>query len=64
MVHLLHPQQDRWTDHFAWSEDGVEIVGLTAIGRATIASLKMNRAAMIRVRRMGVAMGEHPPHLD
>ena len=38
--------------------------GLTAVGRTTISALKMNRAAMIRVRRMWVAMAEHPPDLD
>ena len=63
-VPLFHPHQDRWTDPFAWSEDLVEVVGLTVIGRATIAALKMNRAPMIRVRRMWVAMSEHPPVLD
>ena len=61
---LFHPHREVWTDHFAWSDTGVEILGLTAIGRATILALKMNRAAMIRVRRMWVAMGEHPQPLQ
>jgi hypothetical protein len=61
---LFHPQQDRWLDHFSWNEDATEIVGLTATGRATIAALRMNRPQMIRVRRMWVAMAEHPPDLD
>lgn len=63
-VRLFHPHQDRWSEHFAWSEDKTELVGLTAVGRATIAALKINRAAMIRVRRMWAAMAEHPPELD
>jgi hypothetical protein len=63
-VPLFHPQKDRWTEHFEWSEDGVELLGLSAIGRATVAALQMNRAAMTRVRRMWIAMGEHPPELD
>jgi hypothetical protein len=64
VVPLFHPHQDRWADHFAWSDDSTEVVALTANGRATIAALKMNRAAMIRVRRMWVALAEHPPELD
>jgi hypothetical protein len=41
-----------------------EVVGLTAVGRATIATLRMNRPAMVRVRRLWAAMSEHPPELD
>jgi hypothetical protein len=33
-------------------------------GRATIYALKINRPQMVRVRRMWVAMNEHPPNLD
>lgn len=58
---LFHPQQQRWSDHFAWNADATEVTGLTAIGRATIAMLKINRPQMIRVRKMWVKLGEHPP---
>jgi hypothetical protein len=61
---LFHAQHDRWTDHFAWNEDATSLIGLTPIGRATIVLLKMNRPQLLRVRRMWVAMGEHPPDLD
>ena len=60
-VTLFHPQLQMWGDHFVWSEDGAEIVGLTPTGRATIAALRMNRPQLIRVRRMWIKMGEHPP---
>ena len=63
-VPLFHPQQQRWPDHFSWNADSTEIIGLTPIGRATVVALKMNRPQMIRVRRMWVAMSEHPPDLD
>jgi hypothetical protein len=63
-VGLFHPYQHAWADHFAWGEGGTEVIGLTAVGRATIAALKMNRPAMIRVRKMWVVMGEHPPTMD
>jgi hypothetical protein len=63
-VAIFHPQQHRWLDHFSWSADATQIVGLTPTGRATIAALRMNRPQLIRVRRMWVAMDEHPPDLD
>jgi hypothetical protein len=62
-VKLFNPQEQLWTDHFAWSEDTTEIVGLTTIGRATISTLKMNRLQLTRVRKMWVKMGEHPPNI-
>lgn len=37
---LFHPRRDRWEDHFEWR--GIRIVGLTAIGRATVAVLDFN----------------------
>jgi len=58
---LFHPQRDEWKHHFAWSEDGTRIVALTPTGRATVAALRMNRPPLVRVRRMWVALGEHPP---
>ncbi|MFN6483845.1 MULTISPECIES: HNH endonuclease signature motif containing protein [unclassified Nostoc] len=51
-VKLFNPQQQLWADHFTWSEDATEIVGLTKSGRATIYTLKMNRPQLNRVRKM------------
>lgn len=62
-VRLFHPHLQAWTEHFAWSEDGTEIIGVTPIARATISALKMNRPQLIRVRKMWVKMGEHPPFI-
>ncbi len=61
VVALFHPHRERWPDHFGWAADGTEIAGLTPIGRATAWAFRMNRPAMIRVRRLWVALGEHPP---
>lgn len=61
LVPLFHPQEDDWYEHFSWGSDATEIVGRTPTGRATIAALRMNRTQLVRVRRMWVAMGEHPP---
>jgi hypothetical protein len=63
-VRLFHPHQDQWLEHFSWNEDATQISGLTPTGQATIEALKMNRPQMIRVRRMWVALNEHPPDCD
>ena len=58
---FFNPQLQIWSDHFIWNEDASEIVGLTDIGRVTIEALKMNRVQLVRVRKMWVKLGEHPP---
>ncbi|MBD2494583.1 HNH endonuclease [Nostoc sp. FACHB-280] len=63
-VALFHPQEQVWQEHFAWDESRTQMNGLTAIGRATIEALQMNRKALVRARAMWVKLGEHPPELD
>jgi hypothetical protein len=60
---LFNPQTQQWKYHFKWSEDGTEIMGITPEGQTTISALKMNRPQMIRVRKMWVKLGEHPPKI-
>ena len=43
------PRVHVWNDHFLADVSG-EIFGLTAIGRATIASLSMNRVLAVAIR--------------
>jgi len=62
-INLFHPQIQVWTEHFAWNEDASEIIGLTDIGRATIVRLKMNRVPLVRVRKLWIKLGEHPPKI-
>lgn len=50
VVALFHPRRQRWRDHFAWSGDGILIEGQTAVGRATVVALRMNRAAIVAAR--------------
>ncbi|NBB21325.1 hypothetical protein GVN20_18310 [Runella sp. CRIBMP] len=38
-----------------------KIMGKTAIGRATIEVLELNRWPLINLRRALIAIGEHPP---
>ncbi len=63
-VPLFHPHQQIWAEHFAWQEKGVELIGLTPVGRTTIAALQMNRPQLVRTRRLWIKLGEHPPKID
>ncbi len=61
-VPLYHPRRDRWSDHFMWSDDDLTVLPLTAIGRATIVRLQLNRPGVVNIRRALLALGEeHPP---
>lgn len=60
-VNLFNPRDQRWNDHFRWSEDGTEIIGLTPSGRATVAALKLNNPTIVVTRRLWVSAGWWPP---
>ena len=62
-VPLFHPRQHVWAEHFAWSDDGALVLGLTPIGRATIEKLQLNRSGLVNLRRVLFEAGEHPPIL-
>jgi hypothetical protein len=59
-VALFNPRAQDWTEHFAWSDDGTRIVGLTPSGRATVARLRMNRERVVVARRLWAEAGWHP----
>lgn len=58
---LFHPRRDRWARHFAWSADTLRIDGITGIGRCSAAALKLNRPALVNLRRLLFREGLHPP---
>jgi hypothetical protein len=58
---LFNPRTQRWQAHFEWSADGEIIIGLSQTGRATVLTLNLNRAELVRGRRVWVRMGFHPP---
>ena len=60
-VALFNPRRQVWSVHFRWREDGVEILGLTPCGRATVVALKLNNESLTRARRRWVLAGWHPP---
>src|SRR3954452_11333999 len=41
LARLFNPRSDNWREHFRW--EGASAVGLTEIGRATIAVLMINK---------------------
>jgi hypothetical protein len=61
VVGLFNPRRQRWTRHFAWSEDWLLLYGRTATGRVTVAALHLNRPELINLRRALRALGVHPP---
>jgi len=60
-VSLFNPRQQRWGEHFAWSDDGATIIGLTACGRATVVALKLDHSLIVGARSIWVSIGQHPP---
>lgn len=58
---LFNPRRQKWMRHFRWSDDGARIIGRTRSGRATIAALRMNHAAIVLSRSIWVSAGIHPP---
>jgi HNH endonuclease len=63
-VPLFNPRQDNWQDHFIWSMDRLIVIGSTAIGRATVAALLLNRDRVIPIRAADLEIGRHPPTND
>jgi HNH endonuclease len=58
-VPLFNPRRNSWARHFRWTP-GWQLVGLTTIGRVTIAALGMNRPAIVAIRRMLAMLGRFP----
>jgi hypothetical protein len=61
IVQLFNPRQMNWDDHFTWSEETTQMLGTTAIGRATVELLQTNREGMINLRWVLHQQGLHPP---
>ena len=59
---LFNPRSQHWFDHFVWSDDGLRIVGLTAVGRATVIALHLSDDPdALEVRSYWILAGWHPP---
>jgi hypothetical protein len=61
-VPLFNPRTQNWFTHFRWSEDGLRIIGRTAVGRATVVTLHLSDDPdALEVRSYWVLAGWHPP---
>jgi hypothetical protein len=58
-VRLFHPRLQQWNHHFRWSDH--KLVGISAIGRATIGALALNSDEHQIIRSFESLLGRHPP---
>jgi hypothetical protein len=61
IVPLYNPRRHKWHRHFRW--EGPILVGLTPIGRATVAVLEINLDHRVGFRRILIKEGGFPPSL-
>jgi HNH endonuclease len=58
-VPLFDPRKDVWSAHFRW--DGYQVDGITAVGRATSAMLRLNDPRRLLIRQAEELFGLVPP---
>lgn len=56
---LFNPRRHKWARHFHW--DGPTLVGLTPVGRATVAVLNINDPLRVELRKGLIEEGLFPP---
>ncbi len=66
---LFNPRQQKWSDHFIWTSNGIIIRGITGLGRGTCNRLDINderrdEPSIQTARQLWVLAGWHPPHFD
>ncbi len=54
---FFHPRTQVWEEHFVWSQDKEQIIGLTSEGRATVETFTINRVQLVRLRRLWIKLG-------
>jgi hypothetical protein len=59
LTRLFNPRRQKWTRHFRWQ--GACLVGRTAIGRVTVALLRINDPFRVALREGLVAERRFPP---
>ena len=60
LLPLFNPRTQQWSDHFML--DGAHIVGLTDVGRTTVAFLQLNAFERLMERDALIRTGRYPPH--
>lgn len=67
---LFNPRNQKWEEHFVWTNGGTEIQGQTPTGRATCVRLDLNdmrypeEDSIRATRRFWTQTGLHPPSSD
>lgn len=56
-VRLFNPRRDVWHEHFSLIAETGEIEGLTEIGRATVARLRINSKSQVEARKQWLQLG-------
>lgn len=59
-LRLFHPRQDQWDEHFQFDSETGEIRGMTSVGRATAARLRVNSLAQVEARLSWLRLGFFP----
>ncbi|HEY7419924.1 MAG TPA: HNH endonuclease signature motif containing protein [Ktedonobacteraceae bacterium] len=59
-VPLYNPRQDKWVEHFTWSNDLTLLLGLTPTGRATVELMQLNRTGVVNLRQLLLLAHKHP----
>ena len=62
-VPLFNPRKHIWEEHFRWSDDTLDCIGVTAIGRVTVRALQLNRYELRNLRKLLLSVGKHPPSI-
>jgi HNH endonuclease len=58
VVPLFNPRMDHWSEHFRF--DAYEVVGQTAVGRATVLLLDLNHPRRLLIRKAEELFGLFP----
>jgi 5-methylcytosine-specific restriction endonuclease McrA len=58
---LFNPRIHSWNEHFRWSDDFGMVHGISPVGRATVATLRMNQPRIVQIRLIWASLGLHPP---
>ncbi len=70
IVQIFNPRKQSWSEHFCWTQNGINLIGTTPTGRATCARLDCNddrypdENSIRSVRRLWINAGWHPPITD
>jgi len=56
---LFNPRRHKWSRHFCW--EGAHLVGITPIGRVTVALLNINDPLRVGLREELIEEGLFPP---